>query len=325
MIQLKKKLTLSIIVPVHNSENTLENCLNSILIQDVDEIILVDDHSTDDSEIIMENHKNDPRVHCYKSDGYGVSAARNYGLAHASCDIIGFCDSDDTEEMGMSEIVKKEFSKRQGIEVLITAFNTLVYTDNTVIREVHRIRGEKRFGKEEIIEHVICDSDIMGSVWNKFFKKNILINIEFDRQLTHCEDMDFVIRALLNCEDYDVFASTYITYNYIHREDSATNDLSKIIDHKTGELKYNVAMYKILSLNGISEEIRKYIYYNIFLLSLSHITRYDLPEKTEIILKKHLADYKRYFFSLFRIAKKNNIKCLIKLLFRIRNRRLFAW
>ena len=74
---------ISIIVPVYNSEKTLERCISSILDQSFGdfELIIVNDGSTDSSYGIIEQYaKKDSRIHpIHKSNG-GVSSARNTGL-----------------------------------------------------------------------------------------------------------------------------------------------------------------------------------------------------------------------------------------------------
>lgn len=91
-------MTLSIIIPVYNSERYLDKCLDSVLKQTFTdwECILVDDGSTDKSGSICDYYSlKDPRfktVHKYNS---GVSESRNLGIHLAKGDYLGFIDSDD--------------------------------------------------------------------------------------------------------------------------------------------------------------------------------------------------------------------------------------
>jgi CDP-glycerol glycerophosphotransferase len=92
-------MELSIIVPIYNVEEYLEECLNSLYsIKGVHkEIILVDDGSPDESFKIIEKFKNkfpDETVVIRKENG-GLSSARNYGLKVATGKYVAFIDSDD--------------------------------------------------------------------------------------------------------------------------------------------------------------------------------------------------------------------------------------
>ncbi|MBR6061402.1 MAG: glycosyltransferase family 2 protein, partial [Spirochaetales bacterium] len=93
-------LSFSIVIPVHNRENTLIPCINSILQQTNQnfEIILVDDHSTDNSvNVIQKFTDNDDRIKLIlqNEEKHGAQAARNTGIMNAQYDWIMFNDSDD--------------------------------------------------------------------------------------------------------------------------------------------------------------------------------------------------------------------------------------
>ena len=90
----------SVIVPVYNTEKYLGRCLDSLLNQTLEdiEIILVDDHSTDNSLDIMQAYQEkEPRKIkiAQTKQNSGAGAARNVGLELADCNYIGFVDSDD--------------------------------------------------------------------------------------------------------------------------------------------------------------------------------------------------------------------------------------
>lgn len=89
---------ISIIVPVYNVSEYLEECLNSIINQSYKniEIIVVDDGSTDQSPMICDIYsKKDDRISVYHKLNGGLSDARNYGIDKAIGSLISFVDSDD--------------------------------------------------------------------------------------------------------------------------------------------------------------------------------------------------------------------------------------
>lgn len=96
----------SIIIPVYNVENYLQDCLNSVLHQTLKEleVILVDDGSTDSSGDICDRYQSiDSRVRVYHLENGGVSNARNYGLNRAAGQFVIFVDSDDWIESDMCD------------------------------------------------------------------------------------------------------------------------------------------------------------------------------------------------------------------------------
>lgn len=88
----------SIIIPVYNVENYLQECLLSAINQDYEntEIIVVDDGSTDTSAEIVSRFKSEyPQIKTIRTKNQGLSAARNEGLALATGEYVLFLDSDD--------------------------------------------------------------------------------------------------------------------------------------------------------------------------------------------------------------------------------------
>ena len=89
---------ISVIVPVYNVEKYLEECLESIQNQtytDI-EVILVNDGSTDNSEVICEKYcEQDKRFKLINQKNQGQSSARNVGVEASTGEFIAFVDSDD--------------------------------------------------------------------------------------------------------------------------------------------------------------------------------------------------------------------------------------
>lgn len=92
------KPLISIIIPVYNSDKTINRCVDSILSQTFNnwELLLIDDGSTDRSgELCDEYSAKDQRIKVFHKKNGGVSSARNLGLNNVKGEWITFCDSDD--------------------------------------------------------------------------------------------------------------------------------------------------------------------------------------------------------------------------------------
>jgi glycosyltransferase involved in cell wall biosynthesis len=89
-------MKISLIIPTYNRCAPLKRALNSVLQQTLapDEIIVVDDGSTDDTATMIK--KDFPHVTYLWQENKGVSAARNKGIQHAKSEWLAFLDSDDT-------------------------------------------------------------------------------------------------------------------------------------------------------------------------------------------------------------------------------------
>ena len=89
---------ISIIMPVYNCEEYLEESINSVLEQTLQEweLLCIDDGSTDKSaEILKEYANKDNRIRVFSQHNQGPGSARNLGLQNANGEFIGFLDADD--------------------------------------------------------------------------------------------------------------------------------------------------------------------------------------------------------------------------------------
>lgn len=87
---------ISTIIPVYNAEKYINNCIKSVLNQNIGnfEIICIDDGSTDNCKDIIKSI-NDTRIKYYYQKNSGPGIARNKGISLASGEYIAFLDSDD--------------------------------------------------------------------------------------------------------------------------------------------------------------------------------------------------------------------------------------
>src|SRR5690625_621244 len=91
--------TISVIIPVYNTDEFLEQCINSVLNQTYQnvEIVIVNDNSDDESKDIIDNMvQEDNRIKAYHLQvREGAGNARNVSITKSTGDYIYFLDSDD--------------------------------------------------------------------------------------------------------------------------------------------------------------------------------------------------------------------------------------
>jgi glycosyltransferase involved in cell wall biosynthesis len=106
----------SIIIPAYNAEKTLQTCLDALLQQTIhpEEIIVVDDGSTDSTRTIAESFS---LVTLLSQKNQGPANARNVGAKKARGDIILFIDSDCIAEKNWLEEMLKPFEDEKVVGV----------------------------------------------------------------------------------------------------------------------------------------------------------------------------------------------------------------
>ena len=99
----------SIILPVYTQEQTIEQCIQSLLTQDYPrkELIIVDDGSTDGTPKIIEKYKGLAKV--VRTVHSGRSSARNVGLRNSSGEIVFFAEADAIYDQNFLKKVAKRF------------------------------------------------------------------------------------------------------------------------------------------------------------------------------------------------------------------------
>lgn len=118
----------SIIVPIYNVENYLDECMDSIKAQTFSniEIILVEDCSTDASLKCASAHLEDPRVKLIRHDeNRGLSVARNTGIEHATGKYTIFIDSDDVAHHSLVQICVNAM-EQENLDVIVFDFEAFV-------------------------------------------------------------------------------------------------------------------------------------------------------------------------------------------------------
>lgn len=171
---------ISVIVPVYNVEEYLENCLESISNQtetDV-EIIVVDDGSPDKSGEIAECYRlKDNRVRVIHQDNGGLSAARNSGLDVAKGKYVCFIDSDDWIEPDYLELLLV------GIERYQSNISVLKINKITEYRKIKDLTPTKHeweiFDKDEAMKALFTNNKIGYSANNKLFEMSLFSDLRF--------------------------------------------------------------------------------------------------------------------------------------------------
>jgi glycosyltransferase involved in cell wall biosynthesis len=112
---------ISIVIPLFNKAETAERAIASVLSQGpvVDEVVVVDDGSTDGSAAVVRRFGD--RVRLLQQANAGPAFARNTGASHVTSKYIGFLDADDEYEEGaLAGMVAA--AEEEGARVVVGAF-----------------------------------------------------------------------------------------------------------------------------------------------------------------------------------------------------------
>lgn len=246
---------ISIIIPVYETEQTIERCLVSLINQSYEhlEIILVDDGSTDQSGFLCDLYaEKDNRIKVIHQQNRGASDARNAGIRAANGDYIGFVDSDDWCERDMYRHLY-QLSDEGKADVAICSF-VFDKSDGRCFTE-----SSTRIDRPLVLTRGQALQSIAGSrkfekagynVWNKLFSHQLINEnaILFNDELTYGEDAFFLVTAILAAQK--IVYQPIPVYHYCQNLKSLENQA--ITDHHFSRVKMGqlVALNKIIAQVG---------------------------------------------------------------------------
>lgn len=186
----------SIIVPVYNTEEYVERCVDSLVNQTYSniEVLLIDDGSTDFSYEKCSSYADRfDSVHVFQKENGGVSSARNYGLKRATGEYIFFVDSDDYLDI---DCIRTLISVQKETNADIVVTNPIdVYEDG---REVpnNRLKELKILTKNEAVYSFLNVYYYRPECWAKLYRRSIIESVEFDEKMRIAEDSKFFLDAI---------------------------------------------------------------------------------------------------------------------------------
>lgn len=191
---------ISIIIPVFNAENYLDDCINSVLNQDYDkwELILVNDGSTDSSEKICQLYADkDSRIKVISQLNGGPGKSRNNGIENASGDFIMFLDSDDSIKSNTLSTLMKHAD--DSID-LVQCLAEKQRENNTIFEEgpEEKMCIDSQYALTNF--YFSSKPVIHYSVWGKLIRSSILSELSF-QQINHSEDVLFTANLISRCRN----------------------------------------------------------------------------------------------------------------------------
>lgn len=226
--------SVSVIIPIYNTEPFLRQCLDSIIQQTLQniEIICVDDGSTDNSVIVLNEYaQQDFRVLVISQNNAGPGAARNTGLSLAKGDYVIFLDSDDWYE---KDFLHDMVSHAQQHNADITICRAVEFDTNTNknLPSEWQLKTQylpsETFSPNEVKDYIFQFT--YGMPWDKLYKREFLVKSELKFPvLKNSEDLAFVFPTILMADRIHIVNHIYI-HHRINRMSSVSNSREKSPD-----------------------------------------------------------------------------------------------
>lgn len=279
------KITVSIITPVYNSENTLDRCINSIREQTFKEweMILINDGSVDGSADICDKYALiDMRIHVLNQKNKGVSGARNAGIRAAQGEYLMFIDSDDIADATFLEEYVNAI-QIMNVDVVVGGYRTIKENGSSSLY----CPEKNQIFCSNIWEEISKDPQPFGYLWNKIFKGDIIRkwDLLLREDMYSQEDLDFCLSYFDKCSRFGMIQN--IDYQYYYMEGKRIPPVWNFIEN---QLKlYNITQKKKL---------------------LSQVTQRTITERIALLVYTFLYDAEKNNIFWKAIENLNNVKGL---------------
>lgn len=239
-----KKPLISVIVPIYGIERYVGLCIESIINQSYSnlEIILVDDGGNDRCPEICDLYKSkDSRIKVIHKKNGGLVSARKEGVRQSNGEYISYVDGDDWIEKGFIENLYNETVKTDS-DIVCAGYTRDLFSQSMSFYDALPAgvyEGDKiEFLWKNMISYgSFYRPGITTYVWNKLFKRNIIIpaQMSVDDRITIGEDGAVTYPALLNSSRIVLLENK--EYHYRQREDSMLKQSASFAE-EAKRLKY---------------------------------------------------------------------------------------
>jgi len=186
----------SIIMPTYNRAYVLWKAIQSIQFQEYPhwKLIIVDDHSTDDTEKLIREFRSDSRIICIKNDDktHSPAGARSKGYDFIEGNYVAYLDSDNTASTDWLSTVIQLFSEDKKAKFIYTGqnFQTLLLENGVYKTLIQRSGLEEHPTTESLWSHTF-DGDPNGLIHTA----DALDKINgWDEDLSLYEDYDYSLQ-----------------------------------------------------------------------------------------------------------------------------------
>lgn len=244
------KERISVLIPVFNVEKYLAQCLDSLYRQkqDIFEVVLVDDGSTDESGAICDQYREKyPDItHVYHKANEGAYASRNFALDHCSGDYVWLIDPDDYIVDGCLSLIIDAIAKNRFPDVVSLVYRK--FKANEFFSYENEVDTAKIItGKDYLNQYTPCPY-----LWARVYRLSFLKEkgIRFNDRLYSQGDWIFNVRV--NIEAKHILLTNIFAYNYNVGNLTSTLHLPSI-----SKKKKNLGN-TIVALSELNELILKY-------------------------------------------------------------------
>lgn len=266
-------MLVDVIIPTYNRALVMHRAIQSVLNQTYKNFILhiVNDGSTDETEVELNVYKNHPQIKIYTKENGGVSSARNFAATKASGEWISFLDSDD-----------EWLSDKLETQINVLKHNPqyeFIHSEEIWIRNNVRVNPKQKHLKSNVDIFLRSLQFCLISPSTVMLSRNLfLAHKGFKEDFIVCEDYDLWLRILAHNEI--AFISAPLIKKYGGHSDQLS---TKFVAMDYWRIKSLMDLYQRGKLNLLQmEQVKSVILLKSDLLLKSYEKYHNEKHHTEI-------------------------------------------
>lgn len=267
----------SVIVPIYNKEKYIKECIDSVLNQSFNnyELILVDDGSTDNSKVVIDDYaKLNKQIKVIHKENGGLVSARKAGTKLANGEYIVCLDADDYLKENYLLNINNEIEKNHA-DIICMNYTQLDFNKETTKTLDYR---KGYYSKEDIVNEIYPSliqrrdtKHFNVNIWSKAYKKDLYkdIQLNVNDEVKIGEDGCVSIPCIYLANSLSIIDDA--SYVYRHNDDSMTSRKA-VLKEEYPKLVYK-EYTKYINKNEFKDQLNRFVTHQVFSLIISEFNR----------------------------------------------------
>ena len=263
-----KNPKISVIVPIYNIEEYLEDALDCLTKQSFIEnmeVLMIDDGSTDNSRYIIEKYALDfDNFFAYHKENEGPTVARNYAIEFAKGEYITFFDGDDHINR---DIYEKLYNMAKKNDSDISIANSIRLRRYNLVDSLFFKKSFENIDKDIDCTNLEETPDLLWDLflWNKLFKRELILdnNIRFIDEKCYYADAPFTLKAYAYAKRISVSKDIFYYWRYRENKNLSITQKSSSINNFYDRIKIIDLCFDVIKTGLLNESLIKDLYSKI--------------------------------------------------------------
>lgn len=287
----------SIVIPVFNGWVYLKEMIDSILAQSYMnwELILVDDHSSENIEQCIQDEYADPRIKYFKRPDQlkkGAQSCRNFGFSKSTGEFVCFFDSDD--------LISKTCIENRLKQIVHSNVDYCISPAATFTQDIAESQQSK-FGYKRNVDTLesFLKASYQHVVWTNIYKREAISDIFWNTDTELFQDFEFCLRCIFKGLKFEF--SDYLEPDYFYRISYSKGQISGT-KTSASKVKSTISLFNYVHNQIDNLDSKTYYKSCFFLFHLKYLCFFGIS-KEEIVAQNDFVEFIKHQYGVLTAKK----------------------